>query len=93
MTMKKYPRQYLHVRNNRTGEEWIRPFRADAALDITKLVKAWVKREFNGELRLDGEMGPPSIDGEYYARIMTDGRSPESCVCWTSGGFYLAPTY
>ncbi len=43
------------------------------------------------EFRLDGDL-MPKLNGDYYARIMTDGRPPESVVCWSSGGFYLKHT-
>jgi len=45
---------------------------------------------FGGELMLDGEL-MPRLAGEYYARIMTDGRPADSVICWESGGFYLKP--
>lgn len=92
--MKKYPQQYLHIRRKEDGQEWIRPFRSDAALDLEKMVKKWIKKEFQGELRLNGEISRPGYDlFEYYAQIMTDGRPPDSVVCWTSGGFNVTTTY
>jgi hypothetical protein len=84
----KYPDTYLHVRECRSGQEWIVPLRGNASLDLKKQVKKWVKNEYQGAFRLDGEL-MPKLDGDYYARIMTDGRPPDSVVCWTSGGFYL----
>ena len=89
--MKTYPDCYLHVQECRSGQEWIMPIRGNAKLDLTRLIYRWVKQEFSGELALD----PPITrhEGEFYARIMTDGRPPDSVVCWTSGGFYLRSAY
>lgn len=83
-----YPETYLHVTECRSGTTWTMPIRGNAKLDLKHLVKKWVKQEFHGELRLNGEI-MPKLDGDYYAKIMTDGRPPESVVCWTGGGFYL----
>lgn len=84
----KYPNQYLHVEECRSGETWIQPFGADGLLDIEHNVKLWIQHEFCGELELDGEL-MPRLAGEYYAKIITDGRAPDSVVVWQSGGFYL----
>jgi len=86
--MKTYPETYLHVYECRSGETWICPIRANAHLNLKRLIQKWAKKEFGGELKLNGEI-MPKIEGDYYARIMTDGRPPESVVCWTGGGFYL----
>lgn len=83
-----YPPQYLHVEECQSGETWIVPLRSNAKLDLKTLVKRWIKREFSGELFLSGEL-TPRISGDYYAKILMDGRSPDSVVCWSSGGFYL----
>jgi hypothetical protein len=88
----KYPDCYLHVTECRSGESWIQPIRGNEKLDIKKLIKKWIKREYAGELVLDGDM-QPSFAGNYCAKIMTDGRPPDSVVCWTSGGFYLKNSY
>lgn len=84
----KYPDTYLFVEESRSGETWIMPIRANEHLDLKKLIKKWIKKHFCSELVLDGEI-MPRWQGEYYARIMTDGRPPESAICWTSGGFYI----
>jgi hypothetical protein len=83
-----YPEQYLHVRECGSGEEWIVPFGPDVPLDLYALFDQWVKREFGGELVRDGG-ALHGLDGEYYAKIMTDGRDPDYAVCWTGGGFFL----
>ncbi len=83
-----WPDCYLHVREERSGEQWICVIRGNEKLDLTKLVRKWVQAEFGGELSLDGGI-MHRLSGDYYARIMTDGREPESVVCWTGGGFYL----
>jgi len=88
MTEKKFPECYLHVYECRGGESWIVPLRGNVSLDLKKQVKKWIKATFNGELRLSGEL-MPKLDGDYYARIITDGRPPDSIVCSTGGGFYL----
>lgn len=84
----KYPDQYLHVTECRTGQAWIIPLRGNASLDLKKQLKKWIKREFGGELRLDGTL-TPRVDGDYYGKIMTDGRAPDSVVCWEGAGFCL----
>jgi len=91
-TKTKYPDCYLHIREERSGEEFIKPLRGNSSLDIKKQVKNWIKKQFAGEFVLDGEL-MPKLSGDYYAKIMTDGRPPDSVVCWTSGGFFLKPSY
>ena len=88
MDTKTYPDCYLHVEEMRSGETWIQPIGPRGTLDIKRQVKRWIKREFQGELMLDGDL-MPRVQGDYYAAIYTDGRPPDSVVCWTSGGFYL----
>ena len=88
MKNKTYPDCYLHVRDEKSGEEWIQAIRPAERLDLKKRVKSWIKKEFGNELALDGDF-MPKLAGDYYAKIMTDGRPPDSVVCWTSGGFYL----
>jgi hypothetical protein len=46
------------------------------------------QKMWNSDCVLDGTI-TPKLQGEYYARIMTDGRPPESVVCWTGGGFNI----
>lgn len=87
-----YPAQYLHVRECRTGQEWIIPLRGNATLDLRRQLKRWIESEFGGELKLDGAL-MPRIDGDYYAQILTDGRAPDCGICWDSAGFYLTSTY
>lgn len=87
-----YPDCYLHVEECRSGQTWIMPIRGNSLLDLEHQIKRWIKQEFGSELALDGET-MPRLSGDYYARIMTDSRPPESAVCWTSGGFYLKSTY
>ena len=84
-----YPPQYLHVTECRSGETWVMPLKANAKLDLKRQVKRWIAREFEGQLKLSGKI-MPKLDGDYYAKLMTDGRAPDSCVCWDGGGFYLA---
>jgi len=84
------PPQYLHVRECRSREEWVIPIAEDTPLNLKALVAEWVENEYSGEMALDGEL-TPGLDGDYYARIILDGRAPDSVVCWTGGGFYLSP--
>jgi hypothetical protein len=86
--MKNYPNQYLHVECCKSGEEWIMPIGNREFLDLEKLVKKWIKNEFGGELRLDGKL-QPRLQGDYYGKIITDGREPHCGIVWNSGGFYL----
>lgn len=88
----KYPNCYLHVTECRSGEEWIMELRGNSVLDLTRQVKNWIKKEFYGEFLLDGKI-MPRLQGDYYATILTDGRSPDSIVVWQSGGFYLKSSY
>jgi len=88
--MQTYPETYLHVYECRSGQEWIVPMRGNSSLDLRKQVAKWAKREFSGELAIDGKI-MPKLDGDYYAKIVTDGRPPKSVVCWDGGGFYLKP--
>ena len=88
---KTYPDCYLHVQEMRSGNEWIMPLRSNSILDLTRQVKKWIKKEFNGQLFLYGRI-TSKLEGEFYGRIMTDGRPPESIVCWNGGGFYLCET-
>lgn len=83
-----YPNCYLHVTECRSGETFIMPLRGNSLLDLRHQVKKWVKQQFCGELRLSGKI-MPKLEGEYYGKIMTDGRPPDSVVCWEGGGFYL----
>lgn len=87
----KYPNQYLCVRDERSGQEWIMPITDSQPLDLTELFQQWVEAEFSGELDLDSE--PQRVGGDYWAQIITDGRPPDSVVVWDSGGFYLKSTY
>jgi len=84
----KYPDCYLYVEECGSGETFIQSIRGNEKLNLRNLVKKWIKKQFANELTLDGDL-IPKLSGDYYARIMTNGRPPESVVCWTSGGFYL----
>jgi len=86
-----YPDCYLHVLECRSGQEWIVPILGETTLDLEARVKDWVGSEFQGELKLDPPL-MPKLDGDYYAKIMTDGRPPDSCIYWTGRGFYLKQT-
>ena len=79
---------YMVVRECRSGREWIRPVRKQEHVNLEALIRKWAKEEFNGELRLDGEL-MPRLEGDYYAKIITDGRPPDSVVVWAASGFYL----
>jgi len=68
------------------------PLRGNSVLDLKHQIKKWIKQEFYGELKLDGSI-MPKLDGDYYGKIMTDNRPPDSVVCWDGGGFYLTATY
>jgi hypothetical protein len=92
MTKTEYPDCYLHVEECRSGETWISPIKGNMVLDLKTRLKAWIKSEFCGELALDGDI-MPRLQGDYYAQIITDGRSPDSGICWESGGFYMKTTY
>ena len=85
----KYPDQYLHILECRSGEQWIMPLRGNASLDLTKQTKKWIRQEYCGELFLSGDM-QPKLDGDYYAKIITDGRQPDCGIVWDGAGFWLS---
>ena len=87
-----WPDRYLHVEEFRSGETWVVPIRGNALLRLETRIKAWCKAEFGGEFKLDGRI-TPRLQGDYYAKIMMDGRPPDSVICWEGGGFYLKSTY
>lgn len=104
---KHLPDCYLYVRECRSGQTWIVPsqaprgsgktdfgltLRGNSTLDLERQIKKWAKSEYAGELRLDGKI-MPRLEGDYYARIMTDGHPPDSIVSWESGGFYLKQSF
>lgn len=91
-TETKYPDAYLHVEHCHSGETWIVPIQDGEPLDLTRNVEAWAKNQFGGELELDGKI-MPKLSGDYYAKVMCDGRPPDSVACWQAGGFYLKSTY
>ena len=86
--MAKIPECYLHVTECRSGETWVLPIRGNGLLDLRHQIARWTRQEFDGELVIDGKL-MPKLDGDYYGKIMTDGRPPDSVVCWDGGGFYL----
>lgn len=88
MKAKKYPDTYLHVVECRSGEEWINPIGDEETIDLRWQIERWSNEQFAGALTLAGAL-TPKLNGEYYARIMTDGRPPDSVVCWSGAGFYL----
>ena len=79
---------YMVVCECRSGREWIRPVRKQEHVNLEALIWKWAKEEFDGELRLDGKL-MPRLEGDYYAKIITDGRPPDSVVVWAASGFYL----
>lgn len=90
--MTTYPDTYLHIEECRSGETYIKPLGDDDVLDLETQLDLWIESEFSGELERDGDI-MPRLQGDYYAQIMTDGRAPDSPICWQSGGFYLKSTY
>lgn len=83
-----YPDCYLHVTECASGMTWIKELGPEALLDLKGQLRVWVQEQFCGELELDDDL-IPGIEGEYYGKIMTDGRPPESVICWEAAGFYL----
>ncbi len=83
----KYPETYLHITECSTGDEHIMEISGNKTLDLELRIKEWLKREYCGEVILDGEL-MPKLDGQYYAKIMTNGRPPDSVVCWEDAGFF-----
>ena len=83
-----YPKWYLHVRECRSGEEWIRPLLGNCIVDLRYQLKKWIRDEFVGQYRMDGDL-MARLEGDYYAQIKREREPPESIGCWESGGFYL----
>jgi hypothetical protein len=79
---------YLLVTELRSGQEWVTEIKGKMILDLETRVKAWIRKEFDGELHLNGRI-MPKIEGDYYASIITDWRPRNSVVVWQGGGFYL----
>ena len=84
----KYPDCYLHVQELRSGETWIVPIKGKMVLDLKTRVQAWIKSQFDGIGHLDGDL-MPRLDGDYYAKTMTDERDPDCGICWEGAGFYV----
>lgn len=89
---KQWPDCYLYVRECRSGEEWVAVIKGHQHIDLRHNIERWVRRQFNGELAIDGKI-QPRLEGDYYAKIITDNRPPGSVVVWQSGGFWLKTTY
>lgn len=87
-----YPEQYLHVEECQSGETFIMPIKNNEKLNLKKLIKKWIKKQYNGELVLDGDI-QSKLQGQYYASIYTDKRSPDSNVVWDAGGFFTKVSY
>ena len=89
----KYPECYLHVHDCRCGDEWVRVIRGNSLLDLKRQLKLWAKDVY-GSMGYNPKIGEimPRLEGDYYAQIITDARSPYDGICWTGGGFYLTLT-
>lgn len=83
-----YPETYLHVEEMSSGEKWVVPISDETPLDLRALCENWVEETYCGNCELFGDM-TPSLQGDYYAAIYTDGRTPEGGVCWEGAGFYI----
>lgn len=84
------PDCYLYIREEKSGETCIVEIKGKTKLDLKKRIKAWIKSEYGGELRLDGDIVPNGSGiCDYTGTIYTDGNSPESVTCWNSCGFFL----
>ena len=81
----------LHIVHNHSGEEWTQPIKSSWCIDLRTRILYFLRTEFSGELRLDGELS--QLDGEYTATIYTDGRQPGCGICWESAGFYTVAAY
>jgi hypothetical protein len=82
-----YPDKYLHVSHEESGETWIMPIADDDPLSLEKLIDKFLLQQFGGELERDGEIDDYVKLGDYYARIIMDGRPPEDKISWQSCGF------
>lgn len=78
------PDQYCLIRNEFTGEVWIKTLDEDEPLDLRRQIGEWLSE--NG-LGLAGDL-ISKLPCTYYAVIRTDARAYDSPVVWESGGFY-----
>ena len=87
-----WPRQYLHVRECRSGEEWVKPLTSRALMDLATQVRRWVKEWSGGLAHLTGTI-VPRVEGEFYAQLIINGDDPQSGRCWEGGGFFIDTEY
>jgi hypothetical protein len=85
-------KNYLHVTENRSGENYTMKIEYEELLCLETLVDKWIAEQFCGELQRDGELCD-NVGGDYYAAIRTDWNKLDSVIVWQSGGFYLKLTY
>jgi hypothetical protein len=85
-------KNYLHVVENRSGENYTIKIEDEELLCLETLVDKFIDEQFCGELQRDGELCDNS-GGDYYAAIRTDWNNLDSVTVWQSGGFYLKSTY
>jgi hypothetical protein len=85
-------KNYLHVTENRNGENHVMAIEGDELLCLETLVKKWINQIYCGELELDGDLTDTS-GGDYDAAIRTNWNKLDSVIVWTSAGFYLKSTY
>ena len=83
-----WPRQYLHVRDCRTGEEWVKPLTSRALMDLATQARRWVKEWSGGAAHLAGKV-MSRVEGEFYAQLVLNGDDPHSGRCWEGGGFFI----
>jgi hypothetical protein len=84
-------KNYLHVVENRSGENYTMEIKDEDLLCLETLVDKWVAEQFYYDFDRDGELCN-SVVGDYYAAIRTNWNKLDSVVVWASAGFYLKST-
>ena len=88
MKTKPEPEVYLLIRDCRSDELTKIPLKNNAKLDLKYQIKKWIKRYFQNAAVLNGEL-MPKVEGDYYAKLITDGRPIDTNVVWDSAGFFV----
>jgi hypothetical protein len=79
-----YPDQYLLVTNRREGTQSIMEIAADEPLDLKSLIHKWADRELVEDDYVIEISTPIRGLFDWEACIITDGRSPDTCIVWQS---------
>lgn len=84
---------YMHVRNPRSGRDWIVEFADDRKIDPESLLRDMMGRvpEFMPESLRD--VTRQGFGGDLQWTVYLDGQQPFSAHCWTSGEAWTQPVH